>query len=74
MHLSRRSVAVSLGLALLSAAAILVAHLALTDIYRGEGDLTLEWRVLQIAFATIIAFHLFALVTMGLAVLRDPRR
>jgi len=59
-----------MGLGILSAVSILVAHLALTDIYHGEGDLTLEWRVLQVAFATIIAFHLVALATMGRAVLK----
>tara|TARA_B100002003_G_scaffold230707_1_gene241077 strand:- start:263 stop:478 length:216 start_codon:yes stop_codon:yes gene_type:complete len=70
MNLSRKVVALSMGLGILSAISILVAHLALTDIYHGEGDLALEWRVLLAAFGTIIAFHLVTLTTMGRAVLK----
>ncbi|HYN10863.1 MAG TPA: hypothetical protein VES67_26005 [Vicinamibacterales bacterium] len=45
----------------LSLIAIVVAHLALTDIAHGEADLTLEWNVLRASFVIIIAFHVLAL-------------
>ena len=42
----------------------IVAQLALTDIYHGETDVSLEWRAVQAAFGVIIAFHLTALVAL----------
>jgi hypothetical protein len=50
---------------LLSLVAILAAGMALTDIYHEEPDLTLEWRVLQVAFAIIVAFHVVALAALA---------
>ncbi len=41
----------------LSCVAIVCAHLALTDIYHGEVDTSLEWTILQICFAIFILFH-----------------
>lgn len=52
------------GLGTLSLLAIIVAQLALTDIYHGETDVSLEWRAVQAAFGVIIAFHLTALVAL----------
>jgi len=37
---------ISFFLGILSVIALLVSHLALTDIWHGEGDLRLEWSVL----------------------------
>jgi hypothetical protein len=54
------------GLALL---AVVVCHLALTDIGHVEGDLTGEWRVLQIGFLVIIA-ALVSTVATGIRVMR----
>jgi hypothetical protein len=48
-------------LGLLSVFAIVLAHLALTDISHGEADLTLEWNVLRLSFVVIITFHVVAL-------------
>ena len=45
----------------LSMFAIVLAHLALTDIRHGEADLTLEWNVLRASFVLIIAFHVIAM-------------
>ena len=58
---------VTLGLGVLSALAILVAHLALTDIYQGETDVSSEWRALQVASGGIMAFHIaaFAMLIRG---------
>ena len=51
----------ALGLGCLSFLSILVAHLALTDIYHNnETDLSWEWRALRVAFAVIITFHVAA--------------
>lgn len=44
--------------------AVLVSHLALTDIYHGETDTSLEWRVLQISAGVILAFQISALITI----------
>jgi hypothetical protein len=52
------------GLGALSAIAILLCHLALTDIAHGEGDLALEWRMLQVGSAAIILFHGAVLLTL----------
>jgi hypothetical protein len=42
------------------------AALALQEIYQGEADLTLEWRVLRVSFLVIVAFHI-----VGFAALRQ---
>ena len=52
----------------LSSIAVVLALLALTDIYHGEADVTLEWMVLRVAFVAIIAFHI-----AGFAALRRLR-
>jgi adenylosuccinate lyase len=44
--------------------AVFVSHLALTDIYRGEGDLGLEWNILRVCFAAVVAFQVFTLATL----------
>ncbi len=48
---------VMLVLGAFSVVAMLVSSLALQDIYHGEADLTLEWRVLRVASLFILAFH-----------------
>jgi hypothetical protein len=55
---------VALWLGCLSCVAIVVAHLALTDIYHQEADLALEWLVLRVAFAVIVAFHVASFVAL----------
>lgn len=47
----------------------ILAHLALTDIYHGEGDLTQEWMLLQ---ACAILF--FVYIVSSLFVLRNAMR
>ena len=68
----RTAVGVSYGLGLLSLLAILACHAALTDIWHGEADVAMEWRVLQVSFAIIIAFQLSALLTLR-RVLQDKQ-
>ncbi|MBI4477621.1 MAG: hypothetical protein HY654_10635 [Acidobacteria bacterium] len=52
---------------LLSLVAILLSALALQDIYHGEADLSLEWRVLRGCFVVIFLFQISALVTLAKA-------
>ncbi|MDA2924555.1 hypothetical protein MYX65_07845 [Acidobacteria bacterium AH-259-L09] len=63
---------VSFGLGVLSLLAVVTSHLALTDIYHGETDVGLEWRVLQICFVVIVVFQLSALYTLR-RILRGTR-
>lgn len=49
------------GLALV---AVVVSHLALTDIYHGEADVTLEWSALRVCFGIIIAALVSSLITL----------
>jgi len=44
---------VSLTLGILAMVVLLIAVSALTDIYRGQEDLTLEWTFLRLAFGVI---------------------
>ena len=51
-------------LGVVSLAAVAVSHLALTDIYHGEQDVTLEWTALRVCFGVIVAFHIYTLATL----------
>lgn len=59
-----RAARTCIGLGWASLVAVLVGHLALTDIFHGEGDLTQEWNVLRVCFAVIVAFQVYALITL----------
>jgi uncharacterized membrane protein HdeD (DUF308 family) len=41
------------------------AHLALTDIFHGEQDLRLEWKIVQVAALVLFAFTLQTLFTLS---------
>ncbi len=60
----KTQIGVSMALGALSLLAGLATHLALTDIYHGEADVTLEWsivRVCALIFLTFIGTTLFTL-------------
>ncbi len=59
---------ISFGLGVLSLLAVLASHLALTDIYHRESDVSLEWRVIQICFILIVASQVSALITLRRAI------
>lgn len=59
---------VTFGIGVLSAISLIVAFLALTDIHHGESDVSAEWRVVQVAFAIVVAFHVVAFAMLA------PRR
>ena len=61
----KNQIRATMALGILSILAGILGHLALTDIYHGEGDLTLEWSILQAG-----AFIIFAFVVSSLLVLR----
>ena len=56
-----------IALGVLSLLAGLAAHLALTDIYHGEADVTLEWRVVRICALVLLAFIGSSLFTLARA-------
>ncbi len=41
-----------------------IGHLALTDIYHGEVDVSLEWNVLRIIALVFLAFTILTLFTL----------
>jgi hypothetical protein len=55
---------VSFMLGIMSVAAIIFSHLALTDIWHGEPNPGTEWKVVQIGFAFIILFHISVFLTL----------
>ena len=55
---------VSLALGVLALLAVLTGHLALTDIFHAEGDVSLEWNVLRVCFGVICVSQVTALVTI----------
>jgi hypothetical protein len=55
---------VTLGLGALSLVAGFASCLALTDIYHGEADLTLEWRIVQVAALVFLVFIGSTLLTL----------
>lgn len=54
----------SFRLGILSLFAVALSHMALTDIWHGEQDLTVEWRALQMGFGALILFQVSALATL----------
>lgn len=64
MRKLRIAVIVSVALGALAGVGLATGHLALTDIYHGEGDLTLEWRVLQVCFGIMAVFLVSAMATL----------
>ena len=48
-----------------SSLGVLLMFLALTDIYHGEADVTLEWMIVRLAFGAIVAFHIAGLLALS---------
>ena len=55
---------VTIVFGIISVAGLLFSHLALTDIWHGEPNLDMEWRIVQVAFFFIILFHVSAFITL----------
>lgn len=52
----------AIGFGIVSAITMVLAFLALTDIYHGEGDPAAEWQAVRLAFLVSAAFHVVALI------------
>lgn len=59
----KKQAGLALALIIVSLLAVLVSHLALTEIYRGQGDLRREWNVLRFCLAAIVTVQVFAVAT-----------
>ncbi len=60
----KNQIRITIALGILSILAGVFGHLALTDIYHGEGDLTLEWSILQAGAVIIFVFVTASLLTL----------
>jgi hypothetical protein len=60
----KTQIRLTIALGALSLLAVLIAHLALTDIYHGEVDVTLEWSVVRICVLVLLVFISMALFTL----------
>jgi hypothetical protein len=73
MTRTRQYAKISLVLGIISVIALLPIHLALTDIWHGEGDVTMEWSVVRFGILAIATFQIAALLTL-VNVLRNGER
>jgi hypothetical protein len=62
-----------LALAVLALLAVATGHLALTDIYHAEGDVSLEWNVLRVCFGIIVVSQIATLITLTRVLQRKPQ-
>lgn len=60
----KTQIRVTIVLGVLSLLAGLLTHLALTDIYHGEADVTLEWNMVRIGALVLLVFIGMALFTL----------
>ncbi len=60
----KTQIRVTIALGTLSLLAVLITHLALTDIYHGEADVTLERSVVRICALVLLVFIGMALFTL----------
>ena len=58
----KRLLVVSIVLGLVSLGCFIFGRLAMTDIFHGEPDLTLEWQIVSLSFLPILIFHLLSVV------------
>ena len=62
---------VAFWLGLLSVLAIVLANIALQDIYHQEADLRLEWRLVRISFLVMFTFHGLALSALWTTIAKE---
>lgn len=60
----KTQIRVTIVLGMLSLLAGLLTHLALTDIYHGEADVTLEWNMVRSGALVLLVFIGMALFTL----------
>lgn len=74
MYALQRRVRLAIALCYAALLAGIAAHLALTDIFHGERDVHLEWRVVQLAGVIVVSALVFALRTLAQVRAADPQR
>jgi len=62
MKMANRLLVTSVVFGILSFGLFVFERLALTDIYHGEPDLSLEWNIVSISFLPILLFHIISVV------------
>jgi len=60
----KNQIRLAIALGILSLVAGILGHLALTDIYHGESDLSLEWNMLRLGAVIIVIFIFHTLITL----------
>jgi hypothetical protein len=60
----RKQIRLAIILGILSLVAGILGHLALTDIYHAEGNLTLEWNMLRVFAVIFLTFIGYTLLTL----------
>jgi len=60
----KNQIRVAIILGILSLIAGVLGHLALTDIYHAESDLSLEWNMLRIVAVVFLVFIGYTLMTL----------
>jgi len=65
MNNIKKQIEIVMALGILSLFAGFFAHLALTDIYHGELNVSLEWKIVQAAALIILLFIGSSLFTLG---------
>ena len=60
----KTQIAIVMALGFLSLNAVFLSHLALTDIYHGELDVSLEWQMVRMAALIILLFISSSLFTL----------
>jgi len=65
MNKTKSHIVAVMTLGVLSLIAGFFAHLALTDIYHGEPDTSLEWKIVQVAALILLLFIGSSLFTLG---------
>ncbi|MFQ5739370.1 MAG: hypothetical protein ACE5JX_10200 [Acidobacteriota bacterium] len=63
----KTQIRVTIALGVVALLAGLLSHLALSDIYHAEADVSLEWSVVRIGALVFVAFLASALFTLGRA-------
>lgn len=63
----KTQIRVTIALGILALLMGLLSHLALTDIYHNEADVSLEWSVVRVGALGFLSFVGLALVTLGRA-------
>ncbi len=64
----RRLLIASVILGVLSFVFFIMGRLAMTDIFHGEPDLTLEWNIVSLSFLPILIFHVLSVTASVMAI------